>query len=353
MANRSSGLVFGAGLVLTLGLAACAPAPNLPPGPTPIPTLVPVADEGSAVEPTALPVFTILSYPARPPSAAQGQRIYASDCAQCHGPDGTGAVPAARNFKDLDYMRGETPASFYGTVTEGGGEMPAFRDRLTSDERWDVSFYVWRLSTTAETLSLGEQIYDEDCAACHGADGSGEVLGSADFTDLRQMDGLAPRDLYLTVTQGRGSMPSWQARLPQDERWAVIDYLRTFTYDPSLAGEQVGASATTTPTTAGSQVAACASDQVNPIAWDDAAAIEAGQGLFQTDCAVCHGSDGSGALPNTPDFTTKDVNSELRANPALFFCVVTDGEGAMPAFGETLAAEERWQVLSYLETLAP
>src|SRR3990172_7696110 len=85
MANRSSGLVFGAGLVLTLGLAACAPAPNLPPGPTPIPTLVPVADEGSAVEPTALPVFTILSYPARPPSAAQRQRIYASDCAQCHG----------------------------------------------------------------------------------------------------------------------------------------------------------------------------------------------------------------------------------------------------------------------------
>lgn len=347
--RRSALVVLGLGMAFALGLAACAPSPNLPPGPTPIPTLIPVADAGNATEPTTTPSFTILSYPARPPSAAQGQRIYASDCAQCHGPDGTGAVPSARNFKDLDYMRGETPANFYGTVTEGRGDMPAFRDRLTSDDRWDVAFYVWRLSTTAEILSQGERIYQENCAACHGTDGSGEVLGSADFTDLRQMDSLAPRDLYLTVTQGRGSMPSWQSRLSQDERWAVIDFLRTFTYDPTLPGEV--ARTPTMEAHATLPATACAQDLANPFAWDDQAAIQAGQELFGGRCALCHGSDASGGLPGTPDFTSAEANEELLSDPGGHFCVLTEGEGAMPALADSLSVEERWQLLTFLESL--
>ena len=72
----------------------------------------------------------------------------------CHGEDGNGVVPGARNFGDLDYMRGETPASFYTAVTEGRGEMQGFLDTLTSDELWDVVFYVWRFSTDAEKLAL-------------------------------------------------------------------------------------------------------------------------------------------------------------------------------------------------------
>ena len=340
-------------LVSALALTACAQPGGLPEGPTPIPTLIPVTEVGGAIEPTSSPSFTILSFPARPPSAAQGQRIYASDCAQCHGPDGTGAIPAARNFRDLDYVRGESPANFYAAVTEGRGEMPAFKDRLSSDERWDAVFYVWRLSTSADILAAGHNIYNQNCAVCHGSDGSGEVLGSADFTNLREMDGLAPRDLYLTVTQGRGSMPSWQARLTQDERWAVIDFLRTFTYDPTLPGEQPSASATPTPTSVTTVAAACASDQVNPFAWDDSVAIQAGQELFQTQCAMCHGSDASGGLPNTPDFTSKEGSAELHANPGRFFCTLTEGEGAMPAFGRSLTEDARWEVLTYLGSLQP
>lgn len=30
--------------------------------------------------------------------------------------------------------------------------MPAYRDSLSSDERWDVVFYIWQLSTTSEVL---------------------------------------------------------------------------------------------------------------------------------------------------------------------------------------------------------
>lgn len=338
--------------VLLIGLASCGPPARMPDGPTPIPTLAPATGIPSAIEPTAQPVFAVLSYPAQPPSAAVGQEIFAAQCAQCHGEDGTGSVPGSRNFRDLDYMRGEAPAAFYTAVTEGRGDMPSYGDLLSSDERWDVVFYIWRLSTSAEILGEGMSLYDSDCATCHGEDGSGELLGSADFTDLRQMDNLAPRDLYLTVTQGRGSMPAWQSLLSQDERWSVIDYLRTFTYESDLEGE-VAVSGPTPTSAEVVEASACDAAQANPLDWEDAGAVQEGQTLYLVQCAMCHGPDGSGGLPQTPDFTSAEVSEALLADPGPRFCSVTEGLGVMPAFGTSLTEQERWQLITYMGSLGP
>lgn len=354
MTNTFKILLFGALLFAFLGLAACAPPSGLPEGPTPIPTLIPATEIPSAVEPTTMPSFAVLSYPAQLPSAIEGQSYYTDLCAQCHGEDGTGIVPGSRDFRDLDYMRGETLANFYIAVTEGREDMPAYKDDLSSDERWDVVYYVWRLSTEAETIKTGKELYDRDCASCHGEDGSGELLGSADFTDLRQMDQLAPRDLYLTLTQGRGSMPGWQSLLSQEERWAIIDYLLTFTYDPSLPQEvSLDADAEATPPGEDTAVASCSTEQTNPYAWDDAQAIQAGQSIYELQCALCHGPDGAGGLPNTPDFTSEEVSLDLRAQPGQYLCAIAEGVGAMPAFGTTLSAEEQWQLLTYMGSVGP
>jgi mono/diheme cytochrome c family protein len=296
-------------------------------------------------------VFAVLSYPARPPSAAEGQLIFHSDCSRCHGEDGAGSVPGSRNFRDLDYIRSETPADFYTAITEGRGDMPGYRDQLSSDERWDAVFYIWRLSSSAQTLSEGKLAYERNCASCHGEDGSGELLGSADFTDLRQMDELAPRDLYLTVTQGRGSMPAWQSLLNVEDRWAVIDYLRSFTYDPTLEFEVAAAGTEAATPSAGPST--CSVDQSNPLAWDDSNVIQAGQALYLVQCAMCHGPDGSGGLPQTPDFTSAEVNVTLTTEPGRFFCSVSEGKGVMPAFGSALTEDERWQVLTYMGSLGP
>jgi mono/diheme cytochrome c family protein len=337
------------GLFLLLG--ACATPHSFPEGLTPIPTLVPATEPASVVGATEAPSFTIQSYPAGLPSVERGKPLYDNHCASCHGEDGNGVVPGARNFGDLDYMRGETPAFFYSAITEGRSEMPSFQDRLTSDERWDVVFYVWRFSTNAQSLGLGGQIYGANCAACHGVDGTGEVLGSADFTDLRQIDGLAPRDFYLTVTQGSGSMPAWQGRLSQDERWAVIDYLRTFSYDP---GVSVGgaASASSPPSPAEEELVCDAYvSQSNPFAWDDADAVIAGQIIYEESCAMCHGADGSGGLPNTPDFTSSGAQSELVENSGEALCIVAEGRESMPGWKETLSTEQMWQVLIFMANL--
>jgi mono/diheme cytochrome c family protein len=331
-------------------LAACAAPRSLPGGPTPIPTLIPatapVHDPGEDTKVT----FTILSYPARPPSSAQGQHLYQTQCSSCHGEDGKGVVPGARDFNDLDYMRGETPASFYAAVTEGRGEMPSFLNILSSDERWDVVFYMWRFSTSTETLASGKSIYNENCEACHGENGVGEVLGAADFTDLRFVDDQAPRDFYLTLTQGKGSMPAFQGRLSQDERWAVIDYLRTFSYDPALPGE-TAAEPGVQPTAAEETCASSEFSQANPFQWEDDEAISSGEIIYNQSCAVCHGADGAGALPAAPDFTTSAWQDGLRANSGKAFCITAEGEGSMPGWKETLSIEQIWEVLTYMGSL--
>ncbi len=334
-------------LVIILLLSACTPPQSLPSGPTPIPTLVPATEPSGPLTETALPSFPIQSYPARLPSAEQGLPLYQTHCASCHGEDGNGVVPGARNFGDLDYMRGETPASFYATLTEGRGEMAGFRDTLSSDERWDVIFYVWRFSTDAEKLALGQQIYEDNCQVCHGQDGSGEVLGAADFSDLRVVDDQAPRDFYLVTTQGKGSMPAWQGRLTQDERWAVIDYVRTFSYDPNLSGE-VAAEPPPTVVTEEMECDPKYLTQTNPFDWNDPAAMIAGQVIYDQACGMCHGVDGSGSLPGTPNYTESEIAEDLRSNSGEKLCIVADGKESMPGWKETLTDDQMWEVLTYL-----
>lgn len=349
-------LVF---LLASVVLSACAPPQVSAFHPTPIPTLIPATMIPSQIGPTATPALVIESFPAGIPSAEAGKELYAEHCTECHGADGEGQVPNARDFGDVDYMRGETPLDFYLAITEGVPsiedveyEMPAFGDELSSDARWDLVYYVWRFSTTQERLAAGREIYTSFCEECHGADGRSQILNAADLSDQRFMARQSASTLFLSVTRGRGSMPAWQARLSQDERWMVIEYLRTFSYDPQLieetevAEEPAEEAAEEEPTCDPTLLA-----QTNPFDWSDAQAIAAGEPIYLSECAECHGEDGTGTIPQVRDFTNPVVRGGLIENPGEDLCIVTEGINRMPAFGETLTEEEMWQVLTFVASL--
>jgi mono/diheme cytochrome c family protein len=340
-------------LLQVILLAACAPQQPIMEGPTPIPTLIPVSVSLENIEPTQVTPQVIEGYPAGIPSAQAGLTLYNEHCAECHGVDGVGVVPNARNFSDVDYMRGETPGSFYLIITEGRRQdMPAFGDILSSDDRWDASFYVWRFSTNEEKLTNGESIYTDNCVACHGENGRSMILGAADLSDLRFMGDRSPSDLYLVITQGRGSMPAFQARLSQDERWDVIDYLYTFTYDPDISADE---GLVTSPEAEPAQIETpqCAAyiDQANPNAWGDSEATAAGEAVY-ANCESCHGSDGKGRLPATPDFSSPSFKARLREKPSIYYCSVAEGLEAMPAYESILSESEIWQILTYIDTFS-
>ena len=338
-------------LVGILGFASCSPPLALPTAPTPIPTLIPATSPPSdfSIAESEPATLIIESYPAGIPSALDGEALYNQHCASCHGANGKGVVPNARDFTDVDYVRGESPAIFYSIITEGREEeMPAFGQELTSDERWAVVYYMWQISTSAETLQQGYEIYRSNCNACHGEDGRSMILGAQNFSDHRFLANQTPSDLYVAVTQGIDSMPAYQARLSQEERWAVLDYIRTFTYTP-------GSEIVAIPSSQGTENLASEREEcvpylelVNPFAGNDVAAISGGQAVYQSNCTTCHGEDGTGRLPGILDFTDPLSQGELDAEPLNYYCAVAEGFQSMPAFKDELDESAIWQVLTYI-----
>jgi copper resistance protein D len=79
-------------------------------------------------------------------SAARGMPIYVENCALCHGPYGYGDGPAAASLPikpaDLtgEHLFHHGEGTLFWWVSHGldGTPMPAFADRLTENQRWDV-----------------------------------------------------------------------------------------------------------------------------------------------------------------------------------------------------------------------
>ena len=100
----------------------------------------------------------------------------------------------------------------------------------------------------------------------------------------------------------------------------------------------------------------------NPFA-GDAEAITAGETIFQTNCAVCHGESGQGDGPAAEGLDPAPANLAdgmmMRdLSDGYLFWRITEGgamdpfNSTMPAWGASLSEEERWQVISYIRTLS-
>ena len=94
-------------------------------------------------------------------SIAIGAKLFAANCAACHGPEGRGNGPAAASLsvRPPDYGNGHldihTDGDIFYWVQNGfpSNVMPAFKDRLTEDETWHLVNYVRRLRNLAGETS--------------------------------------------------------------------------------------------------------------------------------------------------------------------------------------------------------
>jgi len=91
------------------------------------------------------------------------------------------------------------------------------------------------LPGTEENLARGKEIYEANCATCHGADGRGNGpsarglrLKPADFTDRRMMSEASDAYLFWRVSEGvpGTAMPAWKDQLTETQRWLVLRYIR-------------------------------------------------------------------------------------------------------------------------------
>lgn len=87
-------------------------------------------------------------------------------------------------------------------------------------------------------LARGHERHDIFCAPCHGLAGDGEGLVST-RAQLRGFAALAAPtlhddrirhmpdgQLYATISNGIRNMPAYSHSIPQDDRWAIVAYVR-------------------------------------------------------------------------------------------------------------------------------
>jgi cbb3-type cytochrome c oxidase subunit III len=70
---------------------------------------------------------------------ARGRSVYMANCARCHGGDGLGKttigeITAAPNLTDAEWQSRRSAARMITSVTNGRGDMPAFKKKLSKGE---------------------------------------------------------------------------------------------------------------------------------------------------------------------------------------------------------------------------
>lgn len=181
-----------------------------------------------------LPILNIF---ANPPLSYEGRRLFVSYCQLCHGMDGKGGGPLAKDMEidtaDLTTtVRSRSDTILKKIITGEGRQTITGRDRhnLLSDAmpNWKGVFndtqvkaliaYLRFLGNSKHDLMgdpvKGMELYKQYCQVCHGEDGNGIMtklmkIEPADHTNPNEMDALNNKILVESILTGRGKyMPA-------------------------------------------------------------------------------------------------------------------------------------------------
>ncbi len=168
-----------------------------------------------------------------------GARLFADNCAVCHGSDARGAQ-GFPNLTDNDWLYGGKPEQILHSIKEGRvAAMPSWTAALGGMDGVDaMSHYVMSLSGRQHDKSkaaTSSTQYMQMCAACHGADGKGnQTLGAPNLTDNIWLYGGSQRRIIESIDKGRAGVMPAQKNLLQEEK---IHLLAAYVYSLSLDEE--------------------------------------------------------------------------------------------------------------------
>lgn len=175
---------------------------------------------------------------------AAGESVFGDYCRTCHGAGGAGA-PGYPVLADDVWIWGGSLAEIEHTLRVGVradhpdtrmSMMPAFgRDHLlTSQQIGDVTEYAISISAASGRLNpdraaaaRGAVVFQEQCAACHGATGAGDRnVGAPSLNDDVWLYGGSREEIRRQVEMGRGGvMPSWERRFDAGTLRALAYYV--------------------------------------------------------------------------------------------------------------------------------
>ena len=99
------------------------------------------------------------------------------------------------------------------------------------------------VASNPESIAKGKELYLErakgNCIFCHGETGSGNEANfprlrrkPADLTNKERMTAMTDGEVFWKVSKGiNGIMPAGERRMNEEERWHVVNYVRTLAKD--------------------------------------------------------------------------------------------------------------------------
>lgn len=165
---------------------------------------------------------------------------------------------------------------------------------------------ITELANDVQAIRVGQRLFIDNCAACHGNDALGiQTIGAPNLLDAATLYGNDVESLLSSIQNGRqGFMPNW-------ERFGYGKIKNMAHYVRSLSGES-----------------------------HDTEAARVSATHFAKDCAACHGLQGEGnTLLGAPNLTDKDslYGSSLEN---LIETITLGRSGVMPAWKERLSESE-------------
>lgn len=161
-------------------------------------------------------------------------RIFANNCAICHGSNARGAQ-GYPNLTDGDWLYGGEPEKLVETLTYGrNGVMPGWVDSMGEQGVKEVVAYALSLSgrsVDTELADAGKARFGV-CAGCHGADGRGnQAIGAPNLTDTVWLHGGAERHVMDTVLHGRKNrMPAFDKTLGAERVHLMAAYVYSLSH---------------------------------------------------------------------------------------------------------------------------
>lgn len=154
---------------------------------------------------------TVIQQPATPRSASLGARVFAEQCASCHGMNGRTPTGTTGEYgPNFDDVRLTSLAYVNHRIKYGGYGMQSFDGELSKAEKAAVARYVLKtagsrvreVEVPRRDLDLGREVFDENCRTCHTIEGRaatgrptwmgtdfGEVRPSYDFVFEKAVNG--------------------------------------------------------------------------------------------------------------------------------------------------------------------